>query len=59
MDVLLAFISGILSFLSPCIVPLIPSHLAIISGISVSELKSNSFSRKKYFIVHLFLLSEL
>lgn len=49
MDVLLAFISGILSFLSPCIVPLIPSHLAIISGISVSELKSNSFSRKKIF----------
>ncbi|WP_025025605.1 cytochrome c biogenesis CcdA family protein [Caldalkalibacillus mannanilyticus] len=49
MTVTLAFISGLLSFLSPCIIPLIPSHLAIISGISVSELKNNHFSRQTIF----------
>jgi len=49
MNLLIAFTSGILSFLSPCIVPLIPSLLAIIGGISVAELQQNQFSRKTVF----------
>lgn len=40
---LLAFWGGIISFFSPCILPLIPIYLSYISGVSIQEL---SFSRK-------------
>jgi cytochrome c-type biogenesis protein len=33
-----AFVAGILSFLSPCILPLIPSYVAFITGMSMDEL---------------------
>src|SRR2546425_1856038 len=36
--VLLAFTAGVLGFLSPCIVPLIPGYLSFVSGLSLSEL---------------------
>jgi cytochrome c-type biogenesis protein len=35
-----AFAAGILSFLSPCVVPLIPSYLSFITGVSFEELHS-------------------
>jgi cytochrome c-type biogenesis protein len=34
----LAFIAGILSFLSPCVLPLIPSYVSFITGISFKDL---------------------
>ncbi len=37
-NVWLAFIGGLLSFLSPCILPLAPGYLGIISGASVADL---------------------
>lgn len=33
----LAFVAGILSFLSPCVLPLVPSYLAYVGGSSASE----------------------
>ena len=42
-----AFIGGVLSFLSPCILPLAPGYLAIISGISFADLQSGEFSKRK------------
>ncbi len=33
-----AFIAGLLSFLSPCVLPLIPGYLSYISGLSLEEL---------------------
>ncbi len=35
-----AFVAGILSFLSPCVLPLVPAYLSYVSGVSVSELRS-------------------
>lgn len=35
----IAFTGGILSFFSPCVLPLIPSYLTYISGLSFGELK--------------------
>jgi len=35
-----AFIAGLLSFLSPCVLPLVPAYLSYISGVSVNELRS-------------------
>jgi len=39
-DVLLAFAAGILSVLSPCVLPLMPAYLSLVSGISVEEMQS-------------------
>ncbi|MBV6714494.1 cytochrome c biogenesis CcdA family protein [Paenibacillus chitinolyticus] len=39
-NVWLAFWAGFASFISPCCLPLYPSYLSYITGISVSELKS-------------------
>ena len=35
----LAFVAGILSFLSPCVLPLVPSYLAYVGGSSAAEQK--------------------
>src|SRR5216117_3952677 len=37
-NLLLAFVAGVLGFLSPCIVPLIPGYLSFVSGLSLAEL---------------------
>ncbi len=37
--VLAAFTAGIISFLSPCVLPLIPGYLSFISGVSVEEIR--------------------
>ena len=34
-----ALIAGLLSFLSPCVLPLVPAYLSYISGVSVNELR--------------------
>lgn len=38
-DLLLAFAAGLLSVLSPCVLPLLPAYLSLISGISVEEMQ--------------------
>lgn len=43
----MAFIGGVLSFLSPCILPVAPGYLGIISGISLADLQSGDFSKRK------------
>ncbi len=35
-----AFFAGLLSFLSPCVLPLVPGYVSMISGVGVEELKS-------------------
>ncbi|UCB52372.1 MAG: cytochrome c biogenesis protein CcdA, partial [Candidatus Zixiibacteriota bacterium] len=39
-SVLAAFTAGLISFVSPCVLPLIPGYLSFISGVSVEEMKS-------------------
>ena len=39
-SILVAFVAGLISFLSPCVLPLIPSYLAFITGISLEELSA-------------------
>lgn len=36
----MAFVAGVVSFLSPCVLPLVPGYLSFISGISMDELAS-------------------
>jgi cytochrome c-type biogenesis protein len=35
----IAFLAGILSFLSPCVLPLVPGYVSLISGVSIDRLK--------------------
>ncbi len=38
----LAFMAGLVSFLSPCILPVVPSYLAFISGLTLEDLRESS-----------------
>ena len=38
---LAAFVAGLISFLSPCVLPLVPGYVSLISGVGVEELKSD------------------
>lgn len=38
----IAFIAGILSFLSPCVLPLIPGYISFLSGLSLEELRGGA-----------------
>lgn len=37
-SIFVAILAGLISFLSPCVLPLIPSYMAFITGISIEEL---------------------
>ena len=39
-----AFLAGLVSFLSPCVLPLVPGYVSLISGFGVEELKSQEAS---------------
>lgn len=41
-----AFIAGLLSFMSPCVLPLIPSYITYITGLSFADLQSEHPSHK-------------
>ena len=40
-EFLVAFGAGLISFLSPCVLPLIPGYISFISGVSLNELLEN------------------
>ena len=42
----ISFAAGILSFLSPCVLPLVPGYISLISGVSVDQLKEGTSSRR-------------
>ena len=44
-SIVTAFVAGILSFLSPCVLPLVPGYISIISGVSLDQLRGESANR--------------
>ena len=44
-NMLIAFAGGLLSFLSPCVLPLVPGYISLMSGVSIDHLKGNGGSR--------------
>ena len=38
----MAFLAGLVSFLSPCVLPVVPSYLAFVSGLTLGELTDHS-----------------
>lgn len=53
--IVVAFTAGVLSFLSPCVLPLIPSYASFITGMSLAELNSTgleSIRQRRTTLVH-------
>lgn len=49
-----ALLAGIISFLSPCVLPIVPPYLAYIGGISLEEMNSDARARARSVIPALF-----
>ena len=58
-SIFLAFAAGFVSFVSPCVLPLVPGYLATVSGLSPEELRSTSSVQMRSVLVRagLFVLS--
>ncbi len=48
LGVLVAFAAGLLSFLSPCVLPLVPSYLGFVTGMTITEMSD----RRRMALVH-------
>ena len=44
---ILCLFAGVLSFLSPCVLPILPPYLAYMAGTTVSEIKNNNETIKR------------
>ncbi len=51
---LVAFSAGILSFLSPCVLPIVPPYLAYMGGVSVTDMEDNRAARGRAVVASLF-----
>lgn len=47
----IAFAAGILSFLSPCVLPLVPGYVSLISGVSIDGLKEGTAARARRAVI--------
>ena len=52
MTIFLAFGAGVLSFISPCCLPLYPAFLSYITGMSVGEIKSEQVMLQRRSLLH-------
>ena len=52
----LMFLEGLMSFLMPCVLPLIPAYLGTVSGASMSDLQDGSQSLRVFWRALLFVL---
>ena len=38
-SIFMAFAAGLISFLSPCVLPLVPGYISFVSGVTFTEIK--------------------
>ncbi len=48
-SILYAFVAGIISFLSPCVLPLVPGYVSMLSGVGVEQLRAGQPARNSLF----------
>src|SRR5690625_6654282 len=51
-NIFIAFGAGLLSFISPCVLPLYPAFLSYITGMSIEEINTNQKSFNKKSLIH-------
>ena len=49
-----ALLGGLVSFLSPCVLPIVPPYLAYMSGVSIGEMQGTEAARRKVILSALF-----
>ncbi|WP_099827566.1 cytochrome c biogenesis CcdA family protein [Oceaniglobus indicus] len=54
-----ALVAGLLSFLSPCVLPIVPPYLAYMGGISLNEMKENATAHRRAVVAALFFVMGL
>src|SRR5437667_847026 len=50
-NVVIAFAGGLLSFLSPCVLPLVPGYISLMSGVSIDHLKGANASASRRAVI--------
>jgi len=50
-NILIAFAGGLLSFLSPCVLPLVPGYISLMSGVSIEHLKGEGRSSSRRAVI--------
>jgi cytochrome c-type biogenesis protein len=48
----LAFLAGLVSFLSPCVLPVVPSYVAFVSGLTLEEVRQGSGDARRSAVLH-------
>lgn len=51
LNIATAFLAGLVSFVSPCVLPLVPSYLSFLTGTSLEDLKSESSAQAKLRVI--------
>lgn len=54
-----ALLAGVISFLSPCVLPIVPPYLAYMSGVSLSDLQNGGQGRNRAILPALFFVMGL
>jgi cytochrome c-type biogenesis protein len=54
-----ALLAGIVSFLSPCVLPIVPAYLAYMSGVSLNDMGTEAAGRRRAIIAALFFVMGL
>jgi cytochrome c-type biogenesis protein len=54
-----ALLAGVISFLSPCVLPIVPPYLAYMSGVSLADLQNQSSARNRALLPALFFVMGL
>src|SRR5213075_2806377 len=50
-NILIAFAGGLLSFLSPCVLPLVPGYISLMSGVSIDHLKGEGAASSRKAVI--------
>ncbi|MEM1073006.1 MAG: cytochrome c biogenesis protein CcdA [Pseudomonadota bacterium] len=56
---MVALFAGVISFLSPCVLPIVPPYLAYMSGVSLNEISGESAARRRAVTAALFFVMGL
>lgn len=51
---LVAILGGLISFASPCVLPIVPPYLAYMGGVSMDEMNSTAHARRRAVVASLF-----
>lgn len=56
---IVALMAGVVSFLSPCVLPIVPPYLAYMSGVSLNDMQGETAARRRATIAALFFVMGL